>query len=205
MKKCSSKRAKELFLALKLHLTSGYDFNQFGGHLRRGSKTTNQFEAEKISSQLKTEEYVRDFFIANLLESFLSGRMMTYIGEYIDQDCIKVWNEWQGRQDTLSYKFNEDLKKLNRPLKELIILEKGQTHPILIRELMARRIMPETVAIIIRLCPKLPKYWLSNTSDPFMLPEVVHFIKNYSTLLNFDEEKFRQVLQSNIHIEHTMS
>ena len=99
-----------LFLALRTHFNNAkYDFFQMHGKLRASkeayAKRNDKFFFESLARDYDANE-LKHFYLANLLE----GRH--YITDMFDDSAHKAYQDYQLRQQSLTYRFNMEMETL---------------------------------------------------------------------------------------------
>ena len=133
----------QMYLGLKLHFTSDYDYQKYGGKtsaskssfLKRRDRSFFARVARKYGD--KTLEY----FIANFIK-FPKG----YVGEFREEHYV----EWSKNKQSLTYNFINDMSFLFSQVDDfnsIFSLQKGQ-HPVLLKNFLAKRISLETMVIL---------------------------------------------------------
>jgi hypothetical protein len=185
------KATYELYLALKLHFTSDYNFFKYNGKipakvvdsLDKDKKAGMKLECERIGK-------LRDpqgFILANILAD------PDWTPHQSRDDRSKArYNELKKRTQGLRYQFEQDLGKLPDNLD--VVYGNKQGTPSLLLTWMAGSISVETVAIMMRLLDRGTKWiaFLREQQHP-MLPTVIRLAK-YGDFLEFDAEVYRDVL-----------
>ena len=136
------------YLAFKNHFTKEkYDYFKYRG---RSSSSTAAFNKRKDRyffermSRKKTEKEIRNFFLANFIESFDSNSV--WIGQIIDSG-EKKYLKWKERNNNLfeSFKSNADLMFDQYDLEEFFSCKKG--HSPILKEYFAENISIEEMVI----------------------------------------------------------
>lgn len=185
----------ERYLALKQHFTNpDYNYFLYSGRVRASKESFNKrkdrYFFEKLSRK-KTDSEIIDYFVSNFIESSDPSKM--WIGE-LKTKGDEIYFKWKSRTQSLSYVFNQDLKKLteNHHLFEAIVSKTG--HPRIIKSYMAGKISIETLVII----DKLTNFTSKLSSYDPVLSVIVGKIKKYEPFLKFNrvdyENQIRQIL-----------
>lgn len=183
------------FLAVKQHFCNDtYDYKKYNGKIK-GSiesfhKRKDRIFFEKLSRQKKDNE-ILDFFVSNFVIADNSSSVwMPDIIQYGNENYI----EWQKRQQSLSYLFEQDLNKLTEKhhLLDVIKIE-NKRHPIIVKELLSGNIMIETV-IILNSILNFQKTFDEELIDPIW-EMISKKMKKYSSFLQFDRSKFVDILR----------
>lgn len=192
----SPERIKEIFLALKLHFSSNYNFIRYDGKLRPQTiKGKEGFVLNKLNSKLTTEEMIINFFVYNMTESWWkNGNIATYYGTYINKDYIAAYEKWQAWLDSSEHNFKQDLLQFEgKKLKDIVTLDEG--HPEIFKKMSSGRMHPNSVAILILCAPQIVKYWEKKAEDPVM-EQFVKTIKSYSVFLKINQERHKKILEN---------
>ena len=101
----------KIYLALKAHFTQdSYDFFRYGGKTRAKFETferrKDRYFFDKLAKSLDPMT-AHNYMLANLVHS---DRL--WIGEMFDGKCDVIHREWQRRQQSLSYVFEQDCEKI---------------------------------------------------------------------------------------------
>ena len=145
--------AYKLYLAVKNHFTTNYDFFKYNGKVNAKEdsflKRKDKFFFAKLQRKYNNDQ-LRDLFVSN----FADGEDF-WIGNVLTQKAESVYTEWKARQMKLSYILEQDLKFLldyynqrNLDFNSLFVMENG--HPILLQCVLRNDIYVETIIIIDR-------------------------------------------------------
>ena len=183
------------YLALKQHFTNEtYDFIKYNGKIKASIESFNKRKDrlffEKLSRKNKDEEIV-DFFVSNFVSS--SDPSSLWIG-----DIIKNGNEnyldWQKKTQSLSYLFEQDLRKVfeGKNFLEFLKIENNK-HPKILKEYLSGNLMLETMVILDRMLNYREKFDLKLIDPVWEL--VSKKIKKYSPFLKIDTDKYKNILR----------
>ncbi len=121
------------FLALKNHFTTdNYDYIKYNGKV--GAKPSS-FDTRKDKYQFYKLSKHKDP-LKYLISNFVDGDLK-WIGDLFSDDSEKVYNEWLKRQQSLSYIFEQDVKKLCTNFNDCVIVKNGQ-HPYLLKNYLVK-------------------------------------------------------------------
>ena len=188
--------AYKLYLAVKNHFTTSYDFFKYNGKVNAKEesflKRKDKFFFAKLQRKYNNDQ-LRDLFVSN----FADGEDF-WIGNVLTQKAEAVYNEWKARQIKLSYIFEQDLKFLkdyyserNLDFNSLFVMEDG--HPILLQCVLRNDIFVETMIIIDKTL-NYSKKWNKVLDDP-VWTEFKKRMDKYSPFINFDNEKGKNILR----------
>ena len=188
--------AYKLYLAVKNHFTTSYDFFKYNGKVNAKEdsflKRRDKFFFAKLQRKYNNDQ-LRDLFVSN----FADGEDF-WIGNVLTQKAESVYTEWKARQMKLSYIFEQDLKFLydyynerNLDFNSLFVMEDG--HPILLQCVLRNDIYVETMVIIDRVL-NYTRRWNKILNDP-VWTEFKKRMEKYSPFVNFDSTKGKTILK----------
>jgi hypothetical protein len=142
------------YLALKMHFTTDrYDIFKYNGRVslsREGfEKRKDRYRLEKMSRQKDDAEIVQ-FFVANF------SRKHDYSGLFDDQSETR-FKQWAAYQESLSYNFGNEVKKLFEDAQEDgmcyndVFFSDEHQHPPVLTAYLGKEISIETFIILDRL------------------------------------------------------
>ncbi|MEN9301743.1 MAG: Synechococcus phage Bellamy [Bacteroidota bacterium] len=183
------------YLAIKQHFTNDtYDFIKYNGKIKASvesfHKRKDRLFFEKLSRKNKDEEIV-DFFVSNFISSHDPSSL--WIG-----DIIKNGNEnyldWQKKTQSLSYLFEQDLRKVfeGKNFLEFLNIENNK-HPKILKEYLSDNLMLETMVILDQMLNYREKFDLKLIDPVWEL--VSKKIKKYSPFLKVDMDKYKNILR----------
>jgi len=188
--------AYKLYLAVKNHFTTNYDFFKYNGKVNAKEdsflKRRDKFFFAKLQRKYNNDQ-LRDLFVSN----FADGEDF-WIGNVLTQKAESVYTEWKARQMKLSYIFEQDLKFLydyynerNLDFNSLFVMENG--HPILLQCVLRNDIYVETMVIIDRVL-NYSRKWNKVLDDP-VWTEFKKRMDKYSPFVLFEAEKGKKILR----------
>jgi len=187
-----------LFNALKLHFSSpSYDFFKYHGKTNVSQSTfmvrKDKYSFYKLSRKYSLDE-LRNFYISNLLEKDIK-----WVGDIIGPEGEETYKNWQKRTESLTYRFEQDIIHLfdNHSPSEILKVPDGQ-YPPLLTELITGDIMMETMCIMNDLMNFIPM-WSKKISDDIIFPNWKLKIEKYTPFLNYDKQKFKNIMKESLH------
>ena len=123
------------YISLKNHFTrDNYDYFKYNGKIRTSvssfNKRKDKYWYEKLSRQ-KTDEEVKNFFIANFVQVDDPGRL--WIGE-LSRNGEAYYIEWIKRQQSLKYLFKEQAEQLLSQGNLNEVLDASRQHPPILKK-----------------------------------------------------------------------
>ena len=188
--------AYKLYLAVKNHFTTNYDFFKYNGKVNAKEdsflKRRDKFFFAKLQRKYNNDQ-LRDLFVSN----FADGEDF-WIGNVLTQKAESVYTEWKARQMKMSYIFEQDLKFLydyynerNLDFNSLFVMENG--HPILLQCVLRNDIYVETMVIIDRVL-NYSRKWNKVLDDP-VWTEFKKRKDKYSPFVLFKDDKGKKILR----------
>jgi hypothetical protein len=107
------------------------------------------------------------------------------------EDADDNYKKWLGRQQNISYLIKEDMGKIE-DIKGACKVVDGQ-HPILLRMLMQREIMPETL-LILDFYSNIFDTWDKKIQDNVVWPIYRTKLRKYRPFFKFDSDKMKKIL-----------
>ncbi len=196
--------AYQLYMGLKLHFTTNYDFTKYGGKVNSATIKSFEINKGKFVFYKLSRKYKRDelfgFFVANMLVN-----PKIWVGDLLSEDAESEYKVWQKTQQSLSYVFEQDIQRLfdtvNNP-EELLKVVDGQ-YPMLYNLYMQQKSTKETLIILNELLNFLPM-WVKKVEDDIIFPEFVKSCEKYTPFLNFDKPKMLTILKKNLNSLNTV-
>lgn len=181
--------AFELYLGLKLHFNSDYDFVKYNGKVKTNFdsylKRSDKFHFGKLAKNHGKE--LKDFLIANfIIEDYWAGDLLT-------QDCENNYTTYKKYMQSLSYSFEQDCRTLQASTDVLdnLFCTDNTTHPIIVSNLLSRTINPITFGIIESRLKFIDGVSIKET---YVWPEVKNRMKKLIPFLPYDEKKITDIL-----------
>ena len=124
----------QLYLGIKLHYNSDYDFNKYNGKVSASFesylKRSDKFQFSKLRKQ--HGENLKDFYIANFMHKDY------WIGDLFGEEAKENYTEWKKYNQSLLYCFEKDIRYLNS-LEGVwtIYLVLISSHPIIVSSILS--------------------------------------------------------------------
>lgn len=115
-----------------------------------------------------------------------------WIGDIVSFDTSQeLYLKWKKRQSSISYIYQEDLKKLSQDLDDSLRVVNGQ-HPKLLKLLLGTTIYPETVILLNSQINFFP-YWEKEIMDPAIWPVQLTKLQKYKPFVQYDKQKIKKI------------
>ena len=177
------------YLALKNHFTKdSYDFHKYQGKV---GASVSSFETRRDRYAFQKLARHRDAFgvlFANVLHN-----PEVWIGAITtDNAGEQLYSLWKKRQESMTYSFKEELKRIGQIDDALFAPENGQSE--LLKMLITNHVSIETVCILQMLLNFLP-YW-DEMMEPVSWTDQRRKIVKYIPFLDVDLPKLRTILDA---------
>ena len=184
----------QTYLSMKSHFTNKrYDFFKYGGKSRATitsfNKRKDKYWFEKTSRKYSDQE-ITDFLLSNFVNTDTPQNL--WIGEIINSGERK-YADWMRRQQSLTYLFKEQSKKLlsEKKLEEVFNCSKG--HPLILKKYLGGDISLETLVIFEKIF-SFGKKFNRKLKDP-VWETVSMKIKKYVPFLNINVFQYKKILR----------
>ena len=184
----------QTYLSMKSHFTNKrYDFFKYGGKSRATmasfNKRKDKYWFEKTSRKYSDQE-ITDFLLSNFVTTETPQNL--WIGEIINSG-ERTYADWMRRQQSLTYLFREQSKKLlsEKKLEEVFNCSKG--HPPILKKYLGGEISLETLVIFEKIF-SFGKKFNRKLKDPVW--ETVNMkMKKYVPFLNINVFQYKKILR----------
>mgnify|MGYP001161024959 CR=1 FL=1 len=184
----------QTYLSMKSHFTNKrYDFFKYGGKSRATmtsfNKRKDKYWFEKTSRKYSDQE-ITDFLLANFVTTNTPQNL--WIGEIINSG-ERTYADWMRRQQSLTYLFKEQSKKLlsEKELEEVFNCSKG--HPPILKKYLGGEMSLETLVIFEKIF-SFGKKFNQKLKDP-VWETVSMKIKKYLPFLNINVFQYKKFLR----------
>lgn len=183
-----------LYVALKNHFTSDYDYFKYDKKIRSVEKSFDKRKDRFVFMRLGKAKgnYLEEFLVANFVEN---GRV--YVSNLLTEECESVYKKWKQRQESMSYNFNNEvsfLEDLDSSEINNLFKTKRNEHPEIIRMFLQKEISIETLIILNDILTFMDDYD-NILSDP-LYDEVSRLCKKYRPFMAFDIERYKSALRN---------
>lgn len=173
-----------MYCAMKAHFSSDYDFVDYKGKtkIKRDSywKRKDRHWFSKIAYKYKTEEEIKNYFVANFIKD-----KKGYIANFSDEN----YESWKLKRQGFFDMFEVEMKPLVEAFEDLFIVENKQ-HPKLMREFLGGRVSLETVIILDELV-NFDHDWNKALEDDIVWINLRNLMDNYERFLTIDQERYK--------------
>jgi len=187
-----------IFNAIKLHFTSSsYDFFKYSGKSnvtkQNFANRKDKYSFYKLSRKYRNEDLV-NFYVANFLV-----KDITWVGDIIGAEGEDNYKMWQKRNQSLNYRFKEDIMYLVDKVSvssDMIKVKDGQ-YPLLLNETMQGAVSIETLSILNHMMGFF-EMWNKKISDTIIWPTWKMKCERYTPFIHYDESKYKETFKEAI-------
>lgn len=180
--------AYKLFIALKNHFTSNYDFFKYNGSVKADAASFDNRKDKHYFYKLSKHKDPKGFVVANLLVD--NGK---WIGDLFTDKADRLYTEWLKRQQSISYNFQNECSKLLTNFNDNFIVKNGQ-HPHLLKMYRHGEVSLETMVILDDILG-YSLHWTKNIDDTIIWPRINTLMSKYRMFCNYDKFKLRKQLR----------
>ena len=184
------------YMAMKLHFESDsyeapkYNFKT-SAKPQSFFKRRDKYHFAKLGRKFDEPRELIDFFTAQF-----TAADKTWVGDML-QDEDK-YTEWQRRQQSLSYNFEQDINTLAEEADAFdeMLKARGEgnnNYPLVIEKFLQDEISLETVVILDRLTGFMRRADRT-ISETIVWPDISKRIRKYGLLLRFDKDRMRRIV-----------
>jgi hypothetical protein len=192
----------KLYMSMKLHFTSpSYSYFKYNGKTKVDTfdhycRRKDKFFFEKISRKIKNEDEIKDFFLANFSMSD------KWIGDLLDIDSERRYEEWKKYNDALKYNFKKELNYIKEHCEflENAMSTEGVTHPPLFQFYLGKKVSLETL-LIINSCRKFIPFWSERLKNDIIYKKKLLLFRKYREFMSFDRESYKKILDDILPIQ----
>lgn len=171
---------------MRSHFTQdSYDFFKYNKKVNVRADTfekrNDKYQFQKLGKHQNPEEYM----LANYIDGDVS-----WVGDLSPQ----IYSEWKKRQESLTYLFKGDLKKLLPSFDDNVKVTDHQ-HPPLLKNYLRKEIMPETLIVLAEMMPFF-RSWNKKIEDGVVWPRIYTKCIKYRPFLlpRLDMPKMKQIV-----------
>jgi hypothetical protein len=183
-----------MYQSLRLHfISNSYDYFKYNGKTNTSKESfltnKNKYSFYKLSRKYSLDE-CRSFFVANFLVNDSK-----WVGELLTEEAEEIHTEWKKRNQSLFYRFESDTQYLLDNCETSVIIKTvNGSFPVLLMEIMRKKVALETLVIMNNLMNFLPM-WEKKIDDDIVWPVWQRRIKKYTPFVVYDKMKYKNKLK----------
>lgn len=188
----------KIYLAVKLHFTTKYDYIQYGGKvnatLESFTKRKDRYFFHKLSKKYGENE-ILDFFIANFATDSKG-----WVGNLLDKDGRDVYLDYKKRKDAFDYHFKSDCIRIRNDFDargisfDDGILVHGGQHPRLLQLFLQKKLGIQTLIILDNFI-SYSKNWDKEISEKVVWPKIKSTLTRMKSFVKYNETSCRLILK----------
>jgi hypothetical protein len=180
--------AYRMYLGLKLHFTTDYDYTRYGGKTSASKASFLKRRDRNFFARVarKYGASTQDYFISNFVCS-----PKGWLGDFNEDN----YNKWMKHKQSLTYNFINDMSFLFSQVSEfdeIFSCNSGQ-HPVLLKNFLAKRISLESMVILQGLLNYV-KQFDEDLKHDLVWPDNRRLIVKYAAFLEFNQQKCKTQL-----------
>lgn len=177
------------YLALKRHFTTdSYDYHKYNGKVRASFESFQTRNDAFFFYKLSRNKNWHNIILANILKN-----PNVWIRELLEETGESIFAEWEGRIDSLTYTFKDDLSRLKENYPENFIPLNGQ-HPYIMSLYLQNKISIETFTILSNIS-NIYDRWSNEIVDKVVARDIIRLSKKYYPFLEIDRKKFSEIVK----------
>ena len=177
------------YLALKRHFTTdSYDYQKYNGKVRASFDSFSTRNDAFFFYKLAKKKDWHNIILANMLKN-----QNIWIREILEENAETIFAEWEGRIDSLTYTFKDDLSRLKENYAENFIPVNGQ-HPHVISLYLQKKISIETFTILANIS-NVYERWSKEVVDKIVAGDIIRLSKKYYPFLEINRKKFSDIVK----------
>jgi hypothetical protein len=176
------------YVALKKHFTTpSYDYFKYNGKINISYNTFEKRKDKLFFQKLAKHTDLKNFLIANFANDERSWiRNLAY-----NEEAEKIYKDWLKKNQSLTYVFKEDIKKLNDDFNSNFVCQENQ-HPILFKKFLGKEICLETLCLLLEFSNAM-KHWNSKMEYDLVWETFRNKIEKYAPFIKCDKDKLRKI------------
>ena len=177
----------KLYLGIKLHYNSDYDFNKYNGKVSASFesylKRSDKFQFSKLRKQ--HGENLKDFYIANFMYKDY------WIGDLFGEEAKENYTEWKKYNQSLLYCFEKDIRYLHslEGVLDNLFSTDSSSHPIIVTSILSNSISFTTGVLLDSLIR-----WSSSIkiTEQYVWPELQRRIQKTQGFIGYNNKKLKE-------------
>lgn len=177
------------YLALKRHFTTdSYDYKKYNGKVRASFDSFQTRNDAFFFYKLSRKKDWHNMILANILKN-----NNVWIREILEESGERIYAEWEGKMDSLTYTFKDDLSRLKDNYADNFIPVNGQ-HPYIMSLYLQNKISLETFTILSNIS-NIYDRWSNEIVDKVVARDIIRLSKKYYPFLEIDRKKFSEIVK----------
>lgn len=181
-------KAYVVYLALKRHFTSSYDYHKYNGKV---SAKFDSFLARRDAYTFQKLGRQQDY--TGLLLANLVSNPKMWIGDILEDPAKNRYTEWKRIQNSITNHVKETLEVLDDDFQKNFLVY-GGGYPHVVTLYLQKKVSLETLCVLAKITNSIP-HWKENVTDNVVFPDLLRTIEKYHPFLNYSPEKVKKVIR----------
>jgi len=190
--------AYKIYLAIKNHFTTNYDYFKYGGKtsvkLETFTRRKDRFFFYKLSTKYNLNELV-EYFVANFIDD-----TNKWVGDIVRTNGDQIYEQYKLRRESITYSFRSDLVHIDNALNgnsisfdDYFSVVNGQ-HNGVIKQLIGKKISIESFIILDDILGLVKRYD-KEISEKIIWPGISKKIKKYKPFLKYNVTQCKKIMR----------
>lgn len=177
------------YVSIKNHFNNpNFNYFKYAGKTRITVKSFENRKDQYWFTSLSKKGDVKGFLVSNFIED-----KDFWIGRVNKDETEKIFTDWKRRTQSLTYYFEQDIKKLD--MTKFMWYFVSDDVPPIIQMYIRREISHETFVCLFHIL-KCHTIWSSNSLT--IVQDAIQFAQKYYPFLKVDEAKLRNILKKHL-------
>ena len=188
----------KVYLAVKLHFTSNYNYFDYDGKvnckLETFTKRNDRYFFHKLSKKYGKDE-ILDFFVSNFCENDKK-----WVGNLLQNDGRETYLNYKKVKDNFNYHFRNDFVNIINDFSSKrisfddgFVCNSGQ-HPRLLRLLIQRRASFQTIIVLDQVLSFI-KNWNKQIKERVVWSKIAHTITKLKPFVNYNMTECKLIMK----------
>jgi hypothetical protein len=178
----------QVYISVKNHFNvDSYNYFRYNGKNRLKVSSFEKRKDKIFFLKLAKHPDLVNFLVANF-----SFNPKMWIKELAySEEAEKRYKDWIKYQQSISYNFKQDLKKLDSCFNKNFIVSDNE-HPILLKLYLGSEVSLETLCLLVEFSSVL-KYWNKTLNHDPLWDSIKSKIEKYTPFIQCDKEKLKKI------------
>jgi hypothetical protein len=181
--------ACKLYLALRQHFTSSYNFFKYNGKVKLDINAYSKRRDKIQCAKLAKKDDPLGFIVSNMLE-----RDIKWAGDLLDDKSNDTYLHWLSRTQAITYVFQNELESISEDFISHFKVKDGQ-YPALLKLFKQNKISPETLVILNDILNFFP-YWDEKISDEHIWPKIKTRLLKYKPFMVYNKNNMKKQVKN---------
>lgn len=189
--------AHQLFVALKLHFTTNYDYFKYGGKTRKINESKFQNRRDLftyIRLERRYKENLEGFIVSNMARGGIN-----WVGDLNTTNAEHIYDDWKRRMESLHYLIELDVIAMSEENTSTLFKAIGGNHPLALRMYLGNKIAIETL-IGLNEVLHFQQIWDKKIPETVVWPDVSKLMNKYTPFIKskISKDQMRQIIEEKL-------